>query len=96
MIPDAVGILISEKTGKFHPILFRISPPPSGGPDGTHRLKSIGHHTEGFMTKEEAIADIDTNEKIKDVHRMEEDLLWQKEESPAVVCYVDHDFNILF
>ena len=36
---------------KWHPIVFRLAPTPSG----MERYKSVGHHTEGFDTREGAI-----------------------------------------
>lgn len=58
------GILKNEKTGRYHPIPFRWAPLP-GGKDAdmtAQRYKSIGHHTDGFDTIEEAKANISKNE----------------------------------
>lgn len=52
-----VANLHNVQTNRFHPILFIESPlpgPPSD--DKPIRHKSKGHHTEGFETREEAIA----------------------------------------
>ncbi len=48
-----IGILHNQKTTKFHPIIFRYSPLP-GGAD-IPRYKSSGHHTNGFVFRDEAI-----------------------------------------
>lgn len=49
------GYLKNEKTGRFHPILFRPAPPPSGDDDlMAQRYRSIGHHTDGFDSIEAA------------------------------------------
>ena len=50
-------IVMCLPTGKYHPIYFRYSPPPSGDFDGGYsRYKSGGHHTQGFDTQEAAEA----------------------------------------
>lgn len=52
------GMLHNVKENRWHPILFRESPLPGPDrPDKPVRLKSVGHHTAGFPTREEAIAD---------------------------------------
>ena len=54
------GMLKNTATGRFHPIVFRPAPMP-GGSDldaSAQRYKSLGHHTEGFATEDEAIASI--------------------------------------
>lgn len=56
------GILKNTSTGRFHPIPFRRAPMP-GGADAAmtaQRYKSIGHHTSGYPTLEEAQAYIAT------------------------------------
>lgn len=46
--------------GTFHPVIFAESPlPGSPDPDKPVRHKSRGHHTDGFPTREEALANID-------------------------------------
>lgn len=52
------AILKNERTGRFHPVAFRASPRPSDTGDVV-RHKSIGHHTDGFATLEEAMAFIE-------------------------------------
>jgi hypothetical protein len=50
------GILINEATGRYHPILFRRAPMPGNGDEKLvmKRYKSIGHHTAGLDTLEQA------------------------------------------
>jgi len=83
-----VANLHNTKTDRYHPILFDERPLPGGG--GPTRHKSRGHHTEGFDTREEAIAEC---------HRMVEnldcggrlciakDFPWDGEETPAMVVF---------
>ena len=53
------GMLMNTATGRWHPILFRPAPAPSGDVHGFERYRSKGHHTEGFDTEPAARADID-------------------------------------
>jgi len=49
------GYLMNAKTGRCHPISFRLGPAPSSSPDDdVQRYKSLGHHTAGFDTIEQA------------------------------------------
>ncbi len=55
------GMLVNTSTDppRYHPIIFRYAPSPSGDLDsGARRYKSSGHHTKGFDTLEEAMASI--------------------------------------
>jgi hypothetical protein len=55
-------MLNSTKTGRFHPISFKLAPFPGGGPEQTvFRFRSIGHHEPGFETEAEAMAYITEN-----------------------------------
>ena len=53
------GMLKNTATGRWHPILFRPAPAPSGDVNGFERYRSKGHHTPGFDTEAEAKAHID-------------------------------------
>ena len=55
-----VGMLHNTATGRYHPIVFRPAPMPSGADAemGAMRYRSRGHHTEGFATLAEADAHI--------------------------------------
>ncbi len=81
-----VGILKDIQTGRFHPIVFRLSPRPSSQiEDDFQRYKSVGHHTVGFETIEEAKQWADDNPNFRFMG-----LMWKwnslEEEIPATVC----------
>ena len=80
------GILKNTATNRFHPISFRYAPPPSGDlSDGTKRYKSVGHHTDGFDTIEQAI------EFVKSIPEFElMDLAWEWDgiDVPAMVQWL--------
>lgn len=83
MYPE--GILTNQKTGRFHPIVFRYSPPPGEFIDtGPQRYKSLGHHTEGFDNLDDAKAYITGNAELNDTGAHWE---WDGEEVPALVCW---------
>ena len=78
------GILHNTATDRWHPISFRMAPMP--GPDGykAGRYKSVGHHTEGFATQEDAVA------WVKGQPRMDlyDDVWdWDGLEIPAMVVF---------
>jgi len=58
------GMLRNTATGRFHPILFHPAPFPGQTGDlpigSVMRYRSIGHHTEGFSTLDEALAHVKT------------------------------------
>ncbi len=58
------GMLHDTQKGRFHPIVFRPAPFPGGVADEVHRYRSLGHHTAGFDTLDEAMAHINGNEKL--------------------------------
>ena len=78
------GILTNGKTGRFHPIIFRRAPLPSEGWDETkvQRHKSIGHHTDGFETMDEAEAHIKSEQSWNDTGAR---WSWTGEDIPALV-----------
>lgn len=80
------------KTNRYHPISFRYAPPPSGDlPNGTARFKSIGHHTDGFNTRDEAITfcngTLRAYYKEPVVVNTEKDFVWDGEGTPAMVIW---------
>ncbi len=86
------GIIYNEKDKLWHPIAYREAPLP--GPDTSDkpvRHKSIGHHTEGFATRDEAAADVlATTERCKasadvvgDIRYVKKDIIWNGEDVPA-------------
>lgn len=74
------GILINKKTRRFHPIVFRPAPRPSESFGEPCRHKSIGHHTEGFDTREEANAEIESQPSWNQTGCVWE---WSGEDIPA-------------
>jgi hypothetical protein len=57
MILNPIVAMLHDTTAdRWHPLLFRESPLP-GGEHTLVRHKSKGHHTVGFATHEEAIAE---------------------------------------
>ena len=54
------GIIVNTDTNRFHPVSFRPAPMP--GNSDVPRYKSIGHHTAGFDTIEEAETWINEND----------------------------------
>ena len=75
-------ILHNTTNNTYHPMPFRASPRPSETlvVGETCRHKSIGHHTKGFQTLDEAVAHIKENEMLV----MHEGLLeWDGDGIPA-------------
>jgi hypothetical protein len=90
MMSPAFGMLFNTKEKRWHPILFLESPLP-GPPEAGKpvRLKSKGHHTAGFATREEAVKDIETKSKEidpKPVVDVEKDIEWDGEGIPAMTA----------
>ncbi len=83
------GVLENAQTNRFHPISFRCSPAPSGPMEfnGTklERHKSLGHHTEGFDTIEEAQEWIKNHESCE---FMGDVWLWDGTDIPAMVQWI--------
>lgn len=87
------------KTDRYHPIMFEERPTPSHQEgDSLMRSKSLGHHTEGFDTREEALNECQT---LASQHGMnlciEKDFPWDGECTPAMVTYfseADKDGNV--
>ena len=53
-----VGLLLNTCTGRYHPIVFAPRPRPSEHDDDVQRHYSREHHTEGFATREAAVAHV--------------------------------------
>lgn len=76
------GILKNTDTGRYHPIIFRPPPTPSGDYDSAiQRYKSKGHHTIGCDTIEEAHKSIRDNSSFIDSGALYE---WDGKEIPAM------------
>lgn len=87
-----IKIINNLKNNTFHPILYRESPLP-GNSNAVVRYKSIGHHTTGFTTRDEAINEVNS-ESFKDrisqmgsipfyITNQADDILWNGEDVPA-------------
>lgn len=81
-----VANLHNTQTDRYHPILFRDSPMPGGA--GPARHKSAGHHTVGFDTREEAIADCEALAgRCEAKLCIAKDFPWDGEGIPAMVVF---------
>lgn len=88
MFNPIVANLHNTKTNRYHPILFDERPLPGGG--GPTRHKSRGHHTAGFDTREEAIAECEkmvANPQIGGRLCVDKDFAWDGEDVPAMVVF---------
>lgn len=79
------GILRNMKTGRFHPISFRLAPFPGLADinNDVRRYRSLGHHTDGFVNKDEAMAWIAKNPCIW----MDREWDWDGDDVPAMTEY---------
>jgi hypothetical protein len=89
MMTPAWGMLFNTKEKRWHPILFVESPLPGPSSDDKPiRLKSKGHHTTGFATREEALAEIkkiSADIQPDPIMDLEKDIPWDGEDIPAMV-----------
>lgn len=96
----AFAMLFNVKDKRWHPILFTESPLPGPPEEGKPiRLKSHGHHTTGFETRELALAGIKEASGKLDVQPIvdvREDIPWNGEDTPAMVAFLDGDKLIFF
>lgn len=83
-----IGNLHNLATNRHHPILFRESPLP-GNPENLVRSKSAGHHTVGFDTREESIAECQSMAKRLDGADLciDSDFSWDGNDIPAMVAF---------
>jgi hypothetical protein len=91
-----VALIHNQKLNRWHPVIYRESPLPGpDSPDKPVRHKSLGHHTEGFPTRDEAITNANTMAKkiVEGGHwtacklALDEDLPWDGEDIPADVAF---------
>ena len=88
LLNPIIANLHNVKTDRYHPILFEERPLPGGG--GPTRHKSRGHHTAGFATREEAIAECEKMANNPDMGGklcIEKDFPWDGEETPVMVVF---------
>src|SRR5512133_2988785 len=92
-----VANLHNTATNRYHPILFHECPLPGPETETPGRLirhKSKGHHTDGFDTRDEAMAECENiARQVKAVSigepRLctEKDFAWDGEGVPAMVVF---------
>lgn len=93
----AGALLHNTKDHRWHPILFRMAPLPGGSE--LNRLKSHGHHTGGFETRDAAIANL---EKFKSDNYpsmavdLTNDIEWDGQGVPAAVALLSDDNKLVF
>ena len=86
-----IANLHNIKTNRYHPIIFMENPQPSYKPgDSCIRSKSVGHHTIGFDTREQALADC--RELAEGYYKgatlcLAKDFAWDGEHTPAMVVF---------
>lgn len=87
----AVAILDNKKTGTWHPILFRDSPLPGGSDQ--RRVKSLGHHTTGFVELSEAEEHV---VQFEGAARLRQVIPWDGIEIPAMTGFVVGEELVVF
>ena len=88
---SAAAIIFNTETNTYHPILYRDAPLP--GPydaNKPERLKSKGHHTEGFATFEEAQKYFENDERFEGIILQIETpyFSWNGEDFPIDTAFV--------
>jgi hypothetical protein len=100
LLNPVAAILFNTKTKRWHPIFYRKSPLP--GPDAPGkpvRHRSLGHHTEDFATRPEALQSIEeTVKRVIEAHKApsvalalaeDQDMAWDGQDIPADVAFFD-------
>lgn len=88
MLNPVVGMLLNTKQNTWHPILFVEAPFPGGqmqsaGAPG--RLRSKGHHTEGFKDRESATLSAKSLcDQVTGKMAVEVDIPWDGDGIPAM------------
>lgn len=90
LLNPVVANLHNTATNRFHPILFKESPLPGGS--GPSRHKSVGHHTKGFDTRDEAIEECKRIAERQSAKLcVEKDFAWDGDDMPAMVVFFSED-----
>lgn len=102
LVNPVVGLVVNTAAKTYHPIYYREAPLPGPETDGKPvRHKSGGHRTEGFASRDEAVAD--AQKLAKQIVEagcwsscalcLEEkfDLPWDGEDVPADVAFFNID-----
>lgn len=84
-----IANLHNVKTDRYHPIMFQERPQPSYKEgDKLVRSKSVGHHTNGFDSRDEAITEC---KKLSGEYNtrlcLSKDFPWDGEDVPAMVVF---------
>jgi hypothetical protein len=94
ILNPVVANLHNTKTNRYHPILFRESPLPSASTGSSlMRHKSIGHHTDGFDTRDEALSYCEKMARDLETEAggvrlcLDRDFAWDGEDVPAMVVF---------
>jgi len=104
LLNPVVGMLYNMKLSKWHPILFYEAPFAVGQSDKSFtRLRSKGHHTEGFSDREEAVKSAtDLSISVAKGSNscgvyVEKDIPWDGEDIPAmnIVCSTKEGIPVL-
>ena len=84
-----VANLHNTKTDRYHPIAFQERPQPSYKPGDTLiRSKSMGHHTDGFDTREESLRECkNIADKLGGKLCTSKDFAWDGEDVPAMIVF---------
>ena len=96
MFNPVIAMIHNEKLGRWHPVIF-IEDPLPGPPseDKPVRHKTVGHHTAGFETREEALDDVENDLKARVESEaiggvklcLDEDMPWDGEGIPAEMAF---------
>ncbi len=80
------GVAKNTKTGRFHPVPFRLVADPNfDDRDVLHRYQSIGYHLEGFATLEAAKEYIRDSSNTMDIDMLSQ---WNGEGTPQIATWL--------
>lgn len=87
LIDPVIAMLHNCRESTWHPILFELKPLP--GADGPARHKSKGHHTNGFSTRDAALAAAKDLASHLEGARLflDQDIEWDGVLMPALVMF---------
>jgi hypothetical protein len=99
MFNPIIALIYNTKLSRWHPILFSESPLPGPDrPDKPVRHKSTGHHTVGFATRPEAVAEangmaLKLKSECVGTPRLclSDDMEWDGEGIPSSVAFFNED-----
>lgn len=87
LLNPIIGMLHNQALNRWHPILFYEAPFPGPAESGKPvRMRSKGHHTEGYATREAAVAGAnELAEKVAGARlAIEQDIEWAGDGVPAL------------